>query len=112
MIPPIDPTHTVLGFVGAATSSLAFWIAQTSDALAPATRGVIETGGTIGFIIGLSYGCITLWKEVQTQRSEMAELNKEIRTDWKTQNEKLIVVLERMESDTRPSISHPPYPGA
>ena len=107
---PIDPTQTIIGFVGAGVSSISFWLAQT-DNLAPATRGVIETGGTIGFIIGLSYGCVTLWKEVQTQRREMAELNKEIRTDWKSQNEKLIVVLERMEKEP-PAISHPPYPGA
>lgn len=111
MIPPIDATQTVFGFCTAGVSSLALWIAQTG-VMPGDTRTVVETGGTIGFIVGLSYGCITLWKEVQTQRREMAELNKEIRTDWKTQNEKLIVVLERMESEGKTPISHPPYPGS
>lgn len=112
MIPPIDPTHPVLGFAIGGISSLGIWLAQTASAIPPEARSFVEAGGTIGTIGGLAFGCVTLWKEVQTQRREMAELNKEIRTDWKTQNEKLIVVLERMESEGKASISHPPYPGA
>jgi hypothetical protein len=89
----------VIGFVTATTSTVILYIAQAADSIPAAARGWIEGGGTLGLIGGLSYGCITLWKEIQNGRREMAELNKEIRTDWKAQNEKLISVLERLDTD-------------
>jgi len=61
-------------------------------------KGWIETGGTAGLIGGLAFGCITLWKANQVQKKEMAELNKEIRSDWKTQNDRLIATLEKLDS--------------
>ena len=61
------------------------------------TKGWIETGGTVGLIGGLSFGCVTLWKANQAQKKEMAELNREIRSDWKAQNDRLIATLEKLE---------------
>ncbi len=60
-------------------------------------KGWIEVGGTIGLIVGLSYGCTTLWKEVQKQKQEIAHLNKEVREDWKKQNDRLISALDKID---------------
>lgn len=102
-----DPLQPVLGYLTAAASAAVLWVGQIVDNL-PISKGWLELGGTIGLVTGLSYGCVTLWKALQNQRVEMNQerrefiaakdnLEKEIRTDWKQQNEKLIAVLERLE---------------
>ena len=95
-----------MGFVTAGISTASLWLANAApDA---ASSGIIELGGTVGLVGGLSYGCITLWKSLQDQRHEFTnerkdfikakdELEKEIRNDWKAQNTRLVNVLERME---------------
>lgn len=95
---PTDALSSVLGFIAAGVSTAVIWIAQAVEAV-PA-RGMMELGGTIGLIGSLSYACITLWKEIQNQRRAMDELNREIRGDWKTQNEKLISVLDKLDPDS------------
>ena len=91
---PIEP---ILGFTCATVSTFALWLAQTEASIPEPAKKWIETGGTVGLIGGLSFGCVTLWNANQAQKKEMAELNKEIRSDWKTQNERLIATLERLE---------------
>lgn len=114
MIPPHftgDFSHPLLGYLGAGVSTAVYWVAQTVDAIPPPARGWMEVGGTFGLIGGLTYGCVTLWKELQRVRSdanaqldasrkEISELNREIRGDWKTQNDKLITVLEKLDKDS------------
>jgi hypothetical protein len=100
----VDPLQPILGYVLAATSSGVMWLAETVPAHAP----WLQVGGTAGLIGGLSYGCITLWKSLQEQRREFTseraafikakeELEKEIRNDWKGQNDKLISVLQKID---------------
>jgi hypothetical protein len=91
---PFDP---ILGFSTAGFSTAALWLAQTADQVVPGVKGWIEVGGTIGLIAGLSYGCTTLWKEVQKQKQEIAQLNKEVREDWKKQNDRLISALDKID---------------
>ena len=91
---PIEP---ILGFTCATVSTFALWLAQTEMAIPEPAKKWIETGGTVGLISGLSFGCVTLWKANQAQKKEMAELNKEIRSDWKAQNDRLIATLEKLE---------------
>jgi hypothetical protein len=71
LIPPFlsDLTQPVIGYASAAASAGIYWIAQTSEVVAP-VRGWMEFGGTVGLIGGLSYGCATLWRELQRVRSE------------------------------------------
>lgn len=90
------PVHPVLGFAIAGLSASGLWLAETLPSIPPDAKSWLEIGGSPGFIAGLCYGCVALWKEVQTQRREMAELNKEIRTDWKAQNEELISALNNL----------------
>jgi hypothetical protein len=87
----------ILGFSTAGFSTAALWLAQTADQVVPGVKGWIEVGGTIGLIVGLSYGCTTLWKEVQKQKQEIAHLNKEVREDWKKQNDRLISALDKID---------------
>jgi hypothetical protein len=101
----IDPLQPVLGYVLAAVSSGALWMAEVVPDGAP----WLQVGGTAGLIAGLSYGCVTLWKSLQEQRREFTaeraafikakdDLEKEIRDDWKDQNDKLITVLHKIDS--------------
>ena len=108
---PADPSNPILGFLGAAVSTGSLWLAQATESIesiAPATRGWMEVGGTVGLIGGLSFGCVTLWSELKRVRTDAAtkdekaqdkmdKLNEEIRTDWKQQNDKLIAVLEKLD---------------
>lgn len=87
----------VIGFASATASTFILWIAQSTP---PEVEPWLQAGGTVGLIVGLSYGCVTLWKSNQQQKDEIAALNKEIRGDWKTQNEKLIEVLEKLNPDS------------
>jgi hypothetical protein len=95
MFIPLEP---ILGFTCATVSTFALWLAQSEIVIPEPAKTWIETGGTAGLIGGLSFGCITLWKANQAQKKEMAELNKEIRSDWKTQNDRLIATLEKLDS--------------
>lgn len=104
MTPQIDPLQPILGYILAAASSGVMWLAEAVPAHAP----WLQVGGTAGLIGGLSYGCITLWKSLQEQRREFTaeraafikakdDLEKEIRDDWKEQNNKLITVLNKID---------------
>lgn len=89
-------SQPAVGFVGAAGS---FVIAQISDSIPPAARGWVEGGAYVALVGFLAYAVITLWKRLNDRDERIAELNKEIRTDWKTQNDKLITVLEKLDKD-------------
>ena len=109
----LDPHfNPLLGFVTAGASTATIWLAETVSQVAPVSQSWIEVGGTIGLIGGLSYGCITLWKEIQrmsadardereAHRAEIAALNAEIREEKRSQNDKLIEVLNRLDPDHR-----------
>jgi hypothetical protein len=101
MHPSYEAIASVVSFSAAGLSTGTLWIAQAVESVPPQARGWMELGGTIGLIGGLSYGCVTLWKEVQNQKRDMADLNKEIREDWKKQNDKLITVLEKLDPDEK-----------
>jgi hypothetical protein len=88
---------SVAGFALSGASTAALWLAQTTPTN---VEPWLQAGGTVGLIIGLSYGCVTLWKANQNQKAEIAELNKEIRGDWKDQTSKLIEVLNKLNPDT------------
>ncbi len=90
-------TQPAIGFFGAAGS---LTIAQISDAIPPQARGWVEGGAYVALVAFLAYGCITLWKRLNERDKDIAELNREIRSDWKTQNDKLISVLEKLDPDT------------
>lgn len=103
----IDPLQPILGYALAGVSTAAIWLANAMPDPSP----WLQLGGTAGLIGGLSYGCITLWKALKEQRSEFTaeraafirakdDLEKEIRDDWKDQNEKLMAVLNRIDSDS------------
>ena len=87
---------SILGFATAGTSTVALWLAEATPAN---VEPWIQTGGTVGLICGLSYGCVTLWKANQQQKSDIADLNKEIRSEWKQQNDALISVLKKLDPD-------------
>lgn len=89
----------LLGFVGAAISFGAAKLAQISEAIPPHARGWVEGGAYVGFVGFLTYACYTLWKRLNDRDREIAELNREMRTDWKQQNDKLISVLEKLDPD-------------
>jgi len=109
----LDPHfNPVLGFVTAGLSTATIWLAETVSQVSPVSKGWIEVGGTIGLIGGLSYGCVTLWKEIQRMntdarnereihRAEVAALNAEIREEKRVQNDKLIEVLNKLDPDHR-----------
>lgn len=96
-----DPTHPLIGLIGATLSGAAIWVGQTAQQMPPETQGWIQLGGTLGLIGGLSYACKTLWSELQTSRKESADLNKTMRDDWKYQQDKLIAVLNKLDPDTK-----------
>lgn len=87
---------SILGFCFAAISSSALWFAQVTS---PQIEPWLQAGGTVGLIGGLAYGCVTLWKSNERQKSDIAELNREIRSEWKQQADKLIAVLEKLDPD-------------
>lgn len=84
-----------------AASTACFIVAQISEAIPPAARGWVEGGAYAGFVAFLVYAVWTLWKRLNDRDKEIAELNKEIRSDWKTQNDKLIQVLEKLDPDEK-----------
>jgi len=112
----------IIGFVGATASAAMMYVAQTPEVVSrPEISGWMQLGGTAGLIGGLSYACLTLWKALQTQRSEMATerkesasemaaeraahdagkaaLNAEIRGELKKQTQDLIEVLSKLDPD-------------
>ena len=109
----LDPhVNPLVGFVTAGLSTATIWLAETVSEVSPVSKGWIEIGGTIGLIGGLSYGCVTLWKEIQrmnqdaraereAHREEVAALNAEIRNEKRDQNDKLIEVLNKLDPDHR-----------
>lgn len=94
-----DFAQPMYGAAVALASGIGFKLAQTVDVIPEPVRAWGEFGGTLGFIGGLLYGLVTLWKALQDSKKEIADLNKQIRDDWKTQNDKLIAVLERLDHD-------------
>jgi hypothetical protein len=109
----LDPhVNPLVGFVTAGISTATIWLAEIGSEVSPVSKGWIEVGGTIGLIGGLSYGCVTLWKEIQrmnkdareereAHREEVAALNAEIRNEKRDQNDKLIEVLNKLDPDHR-----------
>ena len=109
----LDPhINPLVGFVTAGLSTATIWLAETVSQVSPVSKGWIEIGGTVGLIGGLSYGCVTLWKEIQrmnqdardereAHREEVAALNEEIRREKRDQNDKLIEVLNKLDPDHR-----------
>jgi hypothetical protein len=93
------PTDVVTGYATAGAGTLALWLADAAEATIPGAGGLLQAGGTAGLIIGLTYGCVSLWREVRSQRSEISQLNEEIRREWKAQSEKLISVLNKLDKD-------------
>ena len=100
----IDPLQPIIGYIFAAFSTGLMWLANAIPEHTP----WLQMGGTAGLIAGLSYGCVTLWKSLQEQRREFTaertafikakdDLEREIREDWKGQNDKLIAVLQRLD---------------
>ncbi len=69
----------VIGFVGAGVSYVFITLADVVPEVVsrPELSGWMQLGGTAGLIGGLSYGCVTLWKALQTQRSEMNQERKD-----------------------------------
>lgn len=112
-VPFLDPhVNPLIGFTTAGLSTATIWLAETASQVSPVSKGWIEVGGTIGLIGGLSYGCVTLWKEIQrmnndarlereVHRAEVAALNAEIRDEKRSQNDKLIEVLNKLDPDHR-----------
>lgn len=94
-----DPLHPLLGVIGAGVSGSAIWLADTAEHLPPQAQGWIQLGGTIGLISCLAYACKTLWSELQMSRKAADDLNRQMRDDWKEQNQKLINVLEKLDTD-------------
>ena len=92
-------TQPALGFIGAAASLAASQLAQVSEAIPPAARGWVEGGAYVALVGFLAYACVTLWKRLNDRDKEVADLNREIRTDWKAQNDKLIDVLEKLDPE-------------
>jgi hypothetical protein len=104
---PLDP---ILGLIGGTASAVTLWMA---DHVADGTNlpnYVIEAGGTIGLIGFLSYGCVTLWKQLQSEKTEaikerdrhhleIANLHAEILGETRRQNNELISVLNKLDPD-------------
>lgn len=91
-----DLAQPAIGFLGAAGS---LTLAQISEAIPPQARGWVEGGAYVALVAFLAYGCVTLWKRLNERDKDIAELNREIRQDWKTQNDRLIQVLEKLDKD-------------
>jgi hypothetical protein len=88
---------TIAGYTTAVASTLALWVADAAETIVPGSANLLQMGGTAGLIGGLSVGCYSLWRLVQSQRSEINELNREIREEWKSQSEELISVLRKLD---------------
>jgi len=97
--------HPIVGAVGAGCSTIVIAVAE---ALPSVPQGWVELGGTLGLIGFLSYGCITLWKELQLAKKEarddrdkhyktVADLNLEIREEKRDQNERLITAISKLD---------------
>lgn len=102
--PLISP---LIGYTVAGFSTAMIHLAEVTSHLTQLPKSSIEVGGTIGLIGGLSYGCLTLWKEIQTLKREaredrdryhadISDLNREIRNERREQNDKLIDALNQL----------------
>jgi hypothetical protein len=85
-----------LGFLG---MLLSFIVAQVSEAIPEAARGWVEGGAYVALVGFLAYTSWTFWKRLNDRDQEIADLNREIRDDWKEQNEKLITVLDKLDKN-------------
>lgn len=94
-----DFAQPVYGAAVALMSGVGYKLANSIDVIPEPVKVWGEFGGTLGFMGGLIYGLVTLWKALQDSKKEIADLNKEIREDWKKQNDKLISVLEKFDTD-------------
>lgn len=94
-----EAIHPVMGLAGAIASTATLWIANTVEGISPEAQGWAQLGGTIGLITFLIYACRTLWNALQDSRTAAAALEKEIRTEWKQQNEALMSVLRKLDPD-------------
>jgi len=106
------PHEPIVGFIGAAFSSATLWLSDAISSNVPVSNGIVELGGTIGLIGFLTYGCITLWKQLQVEKKdsatererhqkECANLHMEILGETRRQNEELICVLKKLDPDER-----------
>jgi hypothetical protein len=106
---PYDP---ILGFLGGLSSAFLLFISDVAPSALPVPEGVIQLGGTVGLIGFLSYGCVTLWKQLQLEKgesqkererhqNEIANLHKEILGETRRQNTELIAVLKKLDPDER-----------
>ena len=106
------PHEPIVGFFGAIASSFLLWISDAVSNSLPIPNGVVELGGTVGLIGCLTYGCVTLWKQLQIEKrdsamererhqKESAQLHMEILGETRRQNDKLICVLEKIDPDHR-----------
>jgi hypothetical protein len=106
------PHEPILGFAGGLASACLLWVADAAAAVTPIPTGVIELGGTIGLIGFLSYGCVTLWKQLQIEKTEsskererhqaeISNLHTEILGETRRQNSELISVLKKLDPDER-----------
>jgi hypothetical protein len=109
---PSIPTDPILGFLGGLVSASVLWLSDAISVNAPVPQGVVELGGTIGLIGFLSYGCVTLWKQLQLEkaesikerdrhRDELVRLHEEILGETRRQNGELIAVLKKLDPDER-----------
>lgn len=94
---PHDAAGTVFGFIGAGLSAGMLQLAQT---LPPDLKGWLEGGAYLGLVGCLIYAVVTLWRRLRERDKEHADLQKEIRDDWKEQNRRLIDVLNKLDPDT------------
>jgi hypothetical protein len=104
------PHEPILGFLGGFFSAGLLWIADVAPQSLPVPEGVIQLGGTVGLIGFLSYGCVTLWKQLQIEKNESAKererhqdqisnLHNEILGETRRQNNELIAVLKKLDPD-------------
>lgn len=87
-----------LGFIGMV---LSFIVAQVSSAIPEAARGWVEGGAYVALVGFLAYTSWTFWKRLNDRDKEIADLNREIRDDWKEQNDRLINVLDKLDPDSK-----------
>lgn len=99
---PTDAIAPVLGYLGAAISGGTLWLVNQlpmAQIAGDAVKTYMEGGAYVALVGCLIYGNAALWRRLNKRDEDIAELNKEIRTDWKTQNDKLISVLEKLDPD-------------
>lgn len=90
------PIQPILGFLAAGVCGGVIFLAEAATQIPAEARGWLEAGGTVGLIAGLSIGLVTLYRDNLASRREIMDLNKEIRTEFKTQNRELIECLDRL----------------